>query len=202
MKNYKKFILGKKIGMTQIFDEKGDLVPVTVIEAGPIFVVSLKTKEKDGYEAVQVGFGAKKRLNKPMKGICKDLGSFEILKEFRTDQKYEVGSKIDASIFTLGDKVKVVGTEKGRGFQGVVKRHGFKGGPKSHGHKHNLRAPGSIGSTTPQHVIKGKKMGGHMGMERTSVLNLKILEIDPENNLLIIKGAVPGAKNGLLEIVS
>jgi len=202
MKNYKKFILGKKIGMTQIFGPDGDLIPATVIEAGPVFVVGKKTKEKDNYEAVQVGFDIKKKINKPMKGFLKDLNNFRWIKEFRTDQKFDIGAKIDVSIFTIGDLVNVNGIMKGRGFQGVVKRHKFKGGPATHGHKHNLRAPGSIGSTTPEHVIKGKKMPGHMGVKNVTVRNLKVLEIDSENNLLVLKGAVPGAKGGLLKIMA
>ncbi len=197
-----KFILGKKIGNTQIFDENNNIVPVTVIETPPLTVLGLRSKEKDGYNAVIVGAGVKKRINKPQKGFFKDLGSFKIVKEFKSNKDYKIGSRIDVSIFQIGDIVDVTGYSKGRGFQGVVKRHGFAGGPKSHGHKHNLRAPGSIGSTTPEHVIKGKKMPGHMGAKRVTVKNLKIVGIDLENNLLLIKGAVPGYKGSFVEIKS
>src|SRR4030042_1768960 len=146
--------------MSQIFGLNGDLVGVTVIEAGPNFVVGAKSKEKDSYEAVQIGFDSKKKTNKPMKGFLKDSNNFRWIKEFCTDQKFDVGAKIDVSIFNVGDKVDVAGIMKGRGFQGVVKRYHFKGGPATHGHKHNLRAPGSIGSTTPQQVVRGRKRPG------------------------------------------
>ncbi|HDH31384.1 MAG TPA: 50S ribosomal protein L3 [Candidatus Wolfebacteria bacterium] len=196
------FILGKKLNMSQIWkDDK--VIPVTAVKAGPITITQIRIEEKDGYEAMQVGFDAtKKKLNKPMKGHLKDLGNFRYLKEFKSEQekKYKVGDILDVSQFQEGDKVKVSGLNKGRGFQGVVKRHGFHGGPKSHGQKDRLRAPGSIGSTDPQRVIPGKKMAGHMGQERIAIKNLKIVNIDKENNILMIKGAVPGMRGTLLEI--
>lgn len=203
-----KFILGKKLGMSQIFDEKGDVFPVTLIEAGPVVIIQVKTKEKDGYEAVQVGFDStKKKINKPLAGHLKKTGkttkaeNFRYLREFRTDiKKFKVGDKIDASSFSEGDKVKVSGISKGKGFQGVVKRHGFAGMPASHGHKHHLRSPGSIGQRFPQRTLKGIRMAGRMGGERVSVKNLKVIKVDKERNILALKGAVPGNKNILLEI--
>ena len=177
-----KFILGKKIGMTQIFNKGGQVIPVTLIEAGPCQVVQVKTKEKDGYQAVQIGFAGHLREFK-----AKDL---------------KIGQQIDASIFQEGEIVKIAGISKGKGFQGVVKRHGFSGFPASHGTKHGLRAPGSIGSSFPERVWKGKKMAGRMGAERVMVQGLKIVQVDKENNLLAIKGAIPGRKGTLLEIVT
>ena len=177
-----KFILGKKIGMTQIFNKGGQVIPVTLIEAGPCQVVQIKTKEKDGYQAVQIGFAGHLREFK-----AKDL---------------KIGQQIDASIFQEGEIVKIAGISKGKGFQGVVKRHGFSGFPASHGTKHGLRAPGSIGSSFPERVWKGKKMAGRMGAERVMVQGLKIVQVDKENNLLAIKGAIPGRKGTLLEIVT
>ncbi len=197
-----KFILGKKIGMTQIF--KGDnVIPVTLIESGPNFVIQVKTKEKDGYVAVQLGFGAKKEKNikKPQRGHLKNLGNLRWLKEFRLDStELKSGDKIDIATFNPGDKVNVVAISKGKGFQGVVKRHGFHGGPKSHGQKDRHRAPGSIGASWPQHVIKGMKMAGRMGGDKITVKNLEVIEVDKENNLIAIKGAVPGRKGTLVMI--
>jgi len=201
-----KFILAKKIGMTQIFKED-KLIPVTLLEAGPVIVTQLKTKEKDGYQAAQVGFGSKKpkRLSKALKEHFKNLGSFRWLKEFKiTDEELnnlKIGDKIDISVFKEGDIVKISGISKAKGFQGVVKRHGFHGGPKTHGQKDRLRAPGSIGATHPQHVPKGRKMAGRMGGERITLKNCQIIEIDKENNILAIKGAIPGKKGDLIEIV-
>jgi large subunit ribosomal protein L3 len=202
------FILGKKLKMTQVWkDDKA--IPVTLVQAGPMTVTQIKIKEKDGYEAVQVGFDAtKKKLNKPIKGHLRNLGNFRCLKEFRlttNDQRpmtYKVGDVIDVSQFKEGDKVKVSGLSKGRGFQGVVKRYGFHGGPKSHGQKDRLRAPGSIGATAPQRVMPGRKMPGRMGQERITIKNSEIVGIDEKNNTLIIKGAVPGMRGTLLEIMS
>ncbi len=193
--------------MSQIWkDDK--VVPVTLIKVGPVTITQLRTKEKDNYEAVQMGFDAtKKRLNKPMAGHLKNLGNFRYLREFRFDKRQakpekecKVGDVLDVSQFEEGDKVKVSGLNKGRGFQGVVKRHGFHGGPKTHGQKDRLRAPGSIGATAPQRVMPHKKMAGRMGQERTTIKNLEIAGIDKENNILMIKGAVPGMKGTLLEI--
>ena len=199
-----KYILAKKIGMTQIFqDEK--IVPVTLLEAGPVVVVQIKNKEKDSYEAVQVGFGEKKAKNisKALKGHMKSLGNFQWLKEFRTDSKSELnpGDKIDASIFEEGENVKVRGYNKSKGHQGVVKRHGFHGGPKTHGQKNRHRAPGSIGATHPQHVTKGRRMAGRMGGEMITLKNCKIAQIDVANNIIALRGAVPGKKGDMIEII-
>ena len=196
-----KFILGKKLKMTQIWS--GDkVVPVTLIQAGPVKVTQVRTKEKDGYEAIQIGFDATaKNINKPLKGHLKDLGDFRKLKEIRTEiSDYKIGDILDVNQFKEGDKIKVSGLNKGRGFQGGVKRHGFGGGPQTHGQKNRLRAPGSIGSTAPQRVLPGLKMAGRMGQERVAIKNLKVAAIDKENNILMIKGAVPGMKGTILEI--
>ena len=201
-----KYILGKKIGMTQIFDENGNAKPVTIVEAGPVTVTKLIDEKKDGYSAVQVGFGVK-RLNKPQQGQQKGFVSdkhkgFAFLKELKTpSQELKLGDKLSVSQFELNDEVVVRGTTKGRGFQGVVKRWGFHGGPKSHGQKHTLRAPGSIGSAFPQRVFKGLKMAGHMGVNKKSVINLRVAYIDEKNNLLGIVGSVPGTKGSMLEII-
>lgn len=192
-----KFILGKKIGMTQIFDRDGQVIPVTLVEAGPCQVVQVKTEEKDGYSAVQIGF--EEIAEKKVKKSQKDKG-FRYLREFPNNH-LEIGQKIDVSIFQEGEIVKIAGISKGKGFQGVVKRHGFAGFPASHGTKHGLRAPGSIGSAFPERVWKGKKMAGRMGTDRIMVQGLKIVQIDKDNNLLALKGALPGIKGNLLEIV-
>jgi large subunit ribosomal protein L3 len=207
-----KFILAKKLEMSQIFDEKGNVVPVTLVEAGPCFVTQVKTKDaKDGYNAVQLAFGSVKRVNKPKAGHLSKIKNENLkienfgkyLKEFRIDNsELKVGDEIKADVFAAGDAVKVSGLTIGRGFTGVVKRHGFKGGPKSHGQKHSLRRPGSIGATFPERVPKGRRMGGRYGGERVTVRNLKIAKVDVENNILAIKGAVPGKKGTLLEISS
>ena len=199
-----KFILGTKIGMTQLFREDGTVVPVTRVIAGPCVVTQVKTDKKDNVNSIQVGFSEQKkfRLNKAKQGHLKDLPSVKILKEFRSDNEVGVkrGDKIDVNTFEAGEKVKVTGWSKGKGFQGVVKRHGFHGSPASHGHKDQLRMPGSIGAGGVQRVFKNVRMGGHMGDEQVSVKNLEIIEISPEENVLYIKGAVPGAKGGLLLI--
>ncbi len=203
-----KFMLGRKVGMTQILvDQK--IVPVTVVEAGPLTVTQVKTIEKDGYQGVQFGFGSKKHLNKPQLGHLKDLGKFAYLREVALDddavleglEEMTVGKTLDASIFKNNDFVKVTGISKGRGFQGVVKRHGFHGIRKTHGTKHGWRSPGSIGSTDAQHVFKGRKMAGRMGSDTVSVKNLKVVKIEPEENLLYIKGAIPGTKDRLVCIL-
>ncbi len=198
-----KFIFGKKIGMSQVFSDDRKVIPVTLIEAESCVVTQIKTEEKDGYQATQVGFGEKKKINKPLAGHLKGLGNFRHLREIREseDLKCKVGDKIDISVFEEGDKIKVIGTSKGKGFQGVMKRHGFHGSPASHGHKHDHRAPGSIGSAFPEHVFKGKKMAGRMGSDRVTVKGLKVIKIDKENNLLIVKGAVPGRIGSVIEIV-
>jgi len=195
-----KFILGRKLGMSQVFDKEGKAIPVTIIEAGPCFITQIKNKKKDGYEAVQIGFEKlkDKKVKKPQKGK-----PYRYLREFSiTNSQFskKIGNKITVDIFQEGDIVKVTGTSKGKGFQGVVKRHGFSGGPASHGHRHVLRTPGSIGSAFPERVIKGRKMPGHTGAEQVTISGLKIIKVDPENNLLAVKGAVPGPNGGLVEI--
>ena len=195
--------LGKKIGMTQIFREDGRVVPVTVIQAGPCVVTQVKTKETDGYEAVQLGFGDVKRRNKPESGHLKNSRLSQYLREVATDDtsEFEVGQTIGIDIFEAGEKVDVIGTSKGRGFAGVMKRWNFGGGPRTHGQSDRARAPGSIGGgTTPGKVYKGLKMGGHMGNRRITVKGLEIIEIDTERNLLLVKGGIPGATNSLVQI--
>ena len=196
-------IIGRKMGMTQIFKGDGTAHAVTAIEAGPCVVTQIKTAKNDGYDAVQLGFGYSKRLNSPQKGHLKKLGSFKHLREFQADdiESIQVGQRFDVSLFKEGDLVDVTGTSKGKGFAGVVKRHHFAGGPKTHGQSDRHRAPGSIGATTtPGRVFKGLRMAGHMGDERVTVRKLEVVKADPERNLLLVKGAVPGAKNGLLLI--
>jgi large subunit ribosomal protein L3 len=202
-----KGILGKKLGMTQIFDENGIIIPVTIIEAGPCYVTQKKTVEKDGYNAIQLGFGEVRngRLKKPIAGHLKrsSVPSIRYMREFQvTDPaSYEEGQKIDVSIFTVGDKVDITGTSKGKGFAGVVKRHGFSGGPKTHGQSDRWRASGSVGAgTTPGRVFKGMRMAGRMGNERTTVQNLRVALVDAEKNLIAVRGAIPGSKNGLVII--
>ena len=195
-----KFILGKKLEMSQIFDDKGDVIPVTLISVEPCQVTQVKTKEKDGYEAIQLGcekIEKAKKIKKTMKGK-----EFRYLKEERTDNKEQlkVGDMINASLFKEGDLVNVSGTSKGKGFAGVVKRWHFKGQYKTHGTKEKWRSPGSIGQRHPQRVVKGKKMGGRMGGGKITVKNLKVAKIDLENNILAVKGAIPGRSGILLEI--
>ncbi|MBI3671290.1 50S ribosomal protein L3 [Candidatus Azambacteria bacterium] len=198
-----KFIIGKKLNMTQIFDEGGKVVPVTLVEVDPCTVTQIRTEEKDGYKAVQIGSGHKKNINKPEKGHLKDLGQFLFLKEFRTDaENYKVGDKIEISTFAVGDGVNVSGISKGKGFQGVVKRHHFSGGPGSHGQAHNLRSPGSIGAGGVQRVFKGRRMAGRTGSDRVFTKGLKVVKVDAENGILAISGALPGRKGTLVEIVS
>jgi large subunit ribosomal protein L3 len=196
-------LLGKKLGMVQVFDKDGTVIGCTVVEAGPCLVTQVKTKDRDGYEAVQLGYGAKKRVNEPEKGHFKGLGNFRYVREFRADSLdgVEVGQRIGAELFQPGDRIDVTGISKGRGFAGVVKRHGFHGGPKTHGQSDRHRAPGSIGSgTTPGRVMRGQKMAGHMGAQRTTVRNLEVVESNPARGILIIKGPVPGSKDGLVRI--
>ncbi len=195
-----KFILGLKLGMSQIFDSKGNVVPLTLIEAGPCQVTQIKTKKSDGYQSLQVGFQEitkKNKIKKPMQGK-----PFRFLREFRdvTVDECKIGDKIDAGVFQEGDVVKVSGISKGKGFQGGVKRWGFKGKFATHGIKHEERTIGSIGDSGAEKVIKGKKMPGRMGFDRTTVKNLEIVKVDKENNLLAVRGAVPGHKGTLLEI--
>lgn len=196
-------ILGKKIGMTQIFAEDGTVVPVTAIEAGPCKVTQVKGKDVDGYNAIQLGFGESKRLNKPEKGHLKGIGAFRHLGEFRAEDVVgiEPGQNVGVDIFQPGDIVDVVGTSKGRGFAGVVKRHHFAGGSKTHGQSDRHRAPGSIGGgTDPGKVWKGQRMAGHMGNVRVTVKHLRVIQADRDRNILLLRGAVPGARNGLLII--
>ncbi|MFC2018916.1 50S ribosomal protein L3 [Chloroflexota bacterium] len=196
-------IIGKKMGMTQIFRDNGRVEAVTAVEAGPCTVIQVKKAAKEGYNAVQLGFGQAKRLNSPQMGHLKEMGNFKHLREFRVDdtESVEVGQKVDVSLFGEGEMVDVTGISKGKGFAGTVKRHHFHGGPKTHGQSDRHRAPGSVGAgTSPGRVFKGHRMAGHMGGERVTTRNLEVLKADPERNLLLLKGAVPGATNGLLLI--
>ncbi len=200
-----KFILGKKIAMSQVFKDNR-VIPVTKIKAGPCLVIQVKEEKKDGYQAVQIGFGSKKKINKPLQGHLKKAQALKdnnrYLREFliSADSELKKGDKIKADVFKPGDKVKVSSISKGKGFQGVVKRHGFHGSPASHGHKDQLRMPGSAGATGPARVFKNKKMPGRMGGKRITISNLEIVEVDPQNNIILVKGAVPGAINSFLEI--
>ncbi|KAA3610256.1 MAG: 50S ribosomal protein L3 [Calditrichaeota bacterium] len=200
-------ILGVKKGMTQIFDDSGLVVPVTVVEAGPCFVTQIKTKENDGYESVQIAFGDKKesRTSKPAKGHFEKakVGFKRYVREFAFSDQSDLqpGAEIKVDRFKSGDFVNVSGVSKGKGFQGVVKRHNFAGGKNTHGQSSRLRAPGSIGQgSTPSRVYKGIKMGGRMGNDRQTIKDVQIVKIDVENNLLFLSGSVPGSKNSLLEI--
>ncbi len=196
-------IIGKKLGMTQIFRDNGKAEAVTAIEAGPCSVIQVKTRDKEGYNAVQLGFGEAKRLNSPQRGHLKGLGQFKYLREFRVadSEAIKAGERIDVSLFKAGDLVDITGVSKGKGFAGVVKRHHFAGGPKTHGQSDRHRHPGSIGAgTSPGRVFKGMRMAGHMGDGRTTVSHLEVFEADPARNLLLVKGAVPGGRNGLLLI--
>ncbi len=199
-------MIGKKLGMTSVFGHDGRYLPVTVIEAGPCTVTQIKTEANDGYNALQLGFGEKKasRVNKPLKGHFFKSGdkSFLVIGEFRVDnpEAFELGQEISLEMFEVGDRITVSGTTKGRGFAGVIKRHGFHRGPKTHGNR-NYRLPGSIGmSAWPSKVAKGKKMPGRYGTVRQTVKNLEIIDIRPEDNLILVKGAVPGPKSGTLRI--
>lgn len=206
-----KFILGTKKYMTQVFTEEGKAIPGTLVEAGPIVITQIKTKKTDGYDAVQVGYGSKKanKVSRSIRGHLKKAlpesdKAFRVFEEFRVDSKlvetFKVGDVIDLSVFTSGDVLTVSGISKGKGFQGVVKRHGFAGGPRTHGQKHSEREPGSIGSTGPQKVFKGKRMAGRMGSDRTTVKNLKAVQVDKDSNQIFISGAVPGRRGTILEI--
>jgi large subunit ribosomal protein L3 len=200
-------ILGRKVGMTQLLTRTGVVVPVTIIEAGPCYVTQVKTQEKDGYSAIQLGFQEtrQKRLTKGQVGHLRRNGlpALRVLREFRLKSvdEYKAGQKILADLFAVGEQVDVMGISKGRGFQGGVKRHGFRGGPRTHGQSDRLRAPGASSSgTTPGRIYKGKRMAGHMGNAPVTVSNLKVVLVDPERNLLAVRGAVPGVKGGLLVI--
>lgn len=204
-------LIGRKIGMTQIFAESGEAVPVTVLQVGPNYVTQIKTPERDGYSAVQVGFDETRKLSKPERGHLKHVqvqGLRHLHEVQPTDDEVEVGQQLGAELFTKGEKVDVTvgaiaGTSgsKGKGFAGVVKRHGFAGGPKTHGQSDRHRAPGSIGATsTPGRVFKGMRMAGQMGNKRRTVLNLEVVDVMPERNLVLVKGGVPGAKNGIVVV--
>ena len=202
----KKAIIGKKVGMTQIFDEKGNVIPVTVIEAGPCNVVQVKTVETDGYDAIQLGFGEVKehKLNKPARGHFKkaNVPVQKHLREFRVSDvaSHKVGDVIKVDTFAEGDMVDIQGTSKGKGFQGVIKRHGQHRGPMGHGSMYHRR-PGSMGSTsTPGRVFKGKKLPGHMGVDTITIQNLKVVKVDLDKNVILVKGSVPGNKGSILKI--
>lgn len=200
-----KGLIGKKVGMTQLFDDSGKAVPVTVIKAGPCYVTQVRTVNHDGYNAVQLGYEESKpqRLTGGELGHLKknDLPPLRYLREFRTSEELEEGQKLTVEVFTEGERVDIVGNSKGRGFAGVVKRYGFSGGPKTHGQSDRHRAPGSIGAgSTPGRVFKGKRMPGRMGNDTVTSQNLLISRIDPENNIIAVRGSVPGPKNGLVII--
>ena len=205
-----KFILAIKDSMTQMFDDQGHVIPVTKVKAGPVYVTQVKTEKKDGVNGVQMGFGSKKKPNKAMRGHVKpslkkvdEQKSFAYLREFQVEDPsaFHVGQKLTAKVFEKGDDVRVEGVSKGKGFQGVVKRHGFHGSPATHGHKDQHRMPGSIGSAYPQKVFKGKRMPGRMGGKQSTTLGLTVVDVDAEKGFIYIKGAVPGASNGLLKIM-
>ena len=196
-------VLGRKLGMVQVFDPEGRMRGATVIEAGPCLITQIKTADRDGYDAVQLGFGSAKRRNKPMRGHLKQQGDLRYLREFKVDEpsKHAIGERIGVEMFEPGDRVNVTGTSKGRGFAGVVKRYHFAGGPKTHGQSDRHRARGSIGAgNTPGRVFKGMRMAGHMGAEQVTVRRLEVLQSDPARGLLIVAGSVPGPKDGLLKI--
>ncbi len=201
----KKALLGKKLGMTQIFDEQGKVIPVTVIEAGPCTVVQIKTKDADGYEAVQLGFGEVKanKVIKPKAGHFKkaNVEPKKHLREFRLEEiSYNVGDELKADVFTAGEFVDITGTTKGKGFQGVIKRHGQSRGPMGHGSMYHRR-PGSMGPTsTPGRVFKGKKLPGHMGMQTVTIQKLEVVNVDLDKNVILVKGSVPGNKGAILKI--
>jgi len=213
---YMKFILGRKLNMTQIFDDKGAAIPVTAVAVRGNVVTQVRSQKTDGYEAVQIGEGSRNpnRINKAQKGHWKELGTFASVREFRFDNltngkvpsadisALKVGDKIEISQFKPGDTVMVSATSKGKGFQGVVKRHGFHGGPRTHGQKHSEREPGSIGGGLRTHVPVGMRMAGRMGSDRVTVRNLKVAHIDAEENVIYVRGAVPGRRGTLVEIVA
>lgn len=200
-------LIGKKLGMTRIFDEKGNDVQVSVIQTGPCYVTEIRTKDKHGYDSLQLGFEEKrdKSVNKPERGHFAKSGvkPMRVLREFRTYDvsQFKLGDAIKADVFQVGDKVRVIGVSKGKGFQGAMKRHHFGGGSVTHGQSDRMRAPGSIGgSSYPSRVFKGTRMAGHMGAERVTVRNIKVVRVDAENNIVMVRGAIPGAKNGTVVI--
>jgi len=202
-----KSILGKKLGMTRVFGEDGEVISVTIIEVGPCYITQVKTEGSDGYDALQLGFASAKRLNKPQEGHLKELPAearhLRHLREIRTStaSEHKVGDKVLVDQFEVGDVVDVVGTSKGKGFAGGMKRHGFHGGPKTHGQSDRQRSPGSIGSSaTPGRVLKGMRMAGRMGGQRVTAQNLQVVLVDPERNLLGVRGSVPGRAQGLVVV--
>ncbi|HVZ10947.1 MAG TPA: 50S ribosomal protein L3 [Candidatus Paceibacterota bacterium] len=197
-----KALLGTKIGMTQMFKDDGTVVPVTVIQIEPNTVVQVREAAKDGYQAVQVGIGKTKKLTKADKGHRKELGNFSILKELKVSAELKVGDKLDASVFSEGEIVKVTGTAKGKGFQGAVKRHGFSGMPASHGHHSVMRHVGSIGQRFPQHTLPGMRMAGRMGGVKSSIRGLAVMKVDVDNGIIAVKGATPGNNGSLVCIQS
>lgn len=201
-----KIILATKVGMSQLYTEKGTVAPVTVLEVGPNVVVQVKTKEKDGYEAVQIGTGKVKKTSKARLGHLKGLGMFRFLREFPVmavgEEPLKQGDTLNLASFVPGDVVKVTGDSKGKGFAGGMKRHGFSGMPHSHGHHHVARHIGSIGQRFPQHTLKGKRMAGHMGAEQVTVRGLKVMHVDVERGLIALKGAVPGPRGSLLAVTT
>ena len=198
-----KILLGKKLEMTQVFKEDGTVVPVTLVQAGPCTVTALKTNPAGAKTAV-IGFGENKHVAKAQKGEWKDLGNFSVTREFSLPEGSDLdrGSVVNASVFEVGEKINIVGTSKGKGFQGVVKRHGFAGSPASHGHKDQLRMPGSIGSTGPQRVFKGTRMAGRMGGDQVTVKNLEVVKIDEKENIIAIRGAVPGSRGSFVTLMA
>ena len=199
-------LLGKKIGMTSVFSSVGEMIPVTVLEVGPCVVTQVKTDENDGYTAVQLGFDeiSGEKLNKPLAGHVKKASEkgFRVLREFRTaaDDELELGSEVNVNMFQVGEKINISGISKGRGFQGTIKRHGFARGPETHGSR-NHRKPGSIGNSAwPGKVVKGKRLPGHMGVDRKTIKNLTIVDIKADQNIILVKGAIPGPKTGVVEI--
>ena len=200
-------MIGKKLGMTRIFDEKGNDVQVSVIQTGPCYVTEIRTKDKHGYNSLQLGFDEKrdKSVRKPERGHFAKSGvkPMRVLREFRTFDvsQFKLGDAIKADVFQVGDKVRVIGVSKGKGFQGVMKRHHFGGGSVTHGQSDRMRAPGSVGgSSYPSRVFKGTRMAGRMGGDRVTVRNIKIVRVDAENNIVMVRGAIPGAKNGMVVI--
>lgn len=200
-----KGLIGIKVGMTQVFSDNGEIVPVTVIAAGPCQVLQKKTVETDGYNAIQLGFQPKKeqRANKPEKGHFAKAGTqpYKFIREFRVDdpEAYEVGQEVDVELFAEGEKIDVVGTSKGKGFQGMIKRHGARSGPATHG-SHYHRGPGSLAAKGPARVFKGRALPGHMGVDRVTVQNLEVIRADKERNLLLVKGGIPGPRKGVVLI--
>jgi len=201
-----KAIIGRKLDMIQVFGEDGSMIPVTVVQAGPCFITQVKTAERDGYSALQIGFGSRKpkNVNRPTKGHLDKVGKgyFRVLKEVRVDQPddHELGEELSVDMFEIGERIDVIGTSKGKGFAGTIKRWRFQRGPSGHGSK-NIREPGSTGNATyPGRVIKGKKMAGQKGNARVTLMGLKVVDVRPEDNLLLVKGAIPGAKNGIVFI--